>query len=411
MATSNNDRISSAKLATFAAKLWAKIKSTFAAKSHSHQISDVSQLSSALDNKLFASASNATSDTLWNLSAAGDEVTNVFDNTRLLATGVNAAGGFSFLRFSTLRDKIKTYLGFSATTGKLADANIESASTWNNKMNASGSNATADGIGNIIQKADFYTASDFPTDKGDPQIGVLFRDSSGDVNYSGRINLENFEILLKSDIGAWPSAKELYKSDRGNVWFMSCGKNQVYRLTMPANKDCGLASLFVHTTAANGWPLIFQVGWRWGGSSFSAVPHLAYIYTTSQSSEDKMVTVKYSGECLYICINQTQTQRRALFSLISDNVDSIEFDVISQTLSDYTQATAVAAGNTEGCVMKSKIGTSIGNTSKPVYVSNSGFVQQCDSVEADTWDGYHLSVIQNYGEVSLDSNVITFLRT
>lgn len=134
MALADNDRISSNALNTVISALWAKIKNAFAAKSHSHQISDVSQLSSVLDNKLFSSASNATGDTLWNLSEAGNEVTNVVDNTRFLATGINSTGGYSFLRFSTLREKIKTFLGFDATTGKLADANIESADNWNNKV-------------------------------------------------------------------------------------------------------------------------------------------------------------------------------------------------------------------------------------------------------------------------------------
>ncbi len=222
----------------------------------------------------------------------------------------------------------------------------------------------------------------------------------------GDVSLLGDSLNAKQDV--------LSFNDGGRVWEDRCDVGYVYKIGLPSG-DTSFANILCQTGSGGGWPIVFSIGYKWNGTNFDSncTPKLSYLYTTHHAEDDKIITLKYSAstKAIYIKFESSARDHRLAISLSSKRSGSYSFGQISKDDSEFADATSVPTGNVEGCVMKSKIGTSIGNTSKPVYVSSSGFVQQCDSVEADTWDGYHLSVIQNYGEVSLDSNVITFLRT
>lgn len=183
-------------------------------------------------------------------------------------------------------------------------------------------------------------------------------------------------------------AIELLQSDRGNLFFEYLGTTEVLKITMPSGKTTGLSSILVQTVAADGWPLIFMVGWNWGGSAFTKGPKLSYLYTTSQStsSKDKQATIKYSVDSIFIKVNQTQTSRKMMVSIIGGNIGDLTISNSDEN-AEYNVATLVSGDNVEGCVMKMDVGSAVGSNSNPVFVEASGFLKACTSVNASTWNG------------------------
>lgn len=94
MTTSNNDRISSAKLATFASKLWTKIKDTFAPKSHDHNASEIT--GGILDVARGGTGKTTKIEALYNLSQGLSNGTNPGDNEEIMALSASEAKGWKY---------------------------------------------------------------------------------------------------------------------------------------------------------------------------------------------------------------------------------------------------------------------------------------------------------------------------
>jgi hypothetical protein len=265
--------------------------------------------------------------------AAGDVTSGTFDAARIpsLSASKITSGTFNSARIPNL-DASKI------SSGTFADERIASASKWNAKQDA------------------------LPTSY--PSGGMT-----------------KYYIIAKE-------ALELFQSDRGDLLFEYLGTTEVLKITMPIGKKTGLSSILVQTVAADGWPLIFMVGWNWSESAFTKGPKLSYLYTTSQStsSKDKQATIKYSVDSIFIKVNQTQTSRKMMVSIIGGNIGDLTISN-SEENAEYNAATLVSGDNVEGCVMKMNVGSAVGSDSNPVFVEASGFLKACTSVNASTWNG------------------------
>lgn len=265
--------------------------------------------------------------------AAGDVTSGTFDAARIpsLSASKITSGTFNSARIPNLNAS-------KITEGTFADARIASASVWNGKQDALPTSYPSGGM------AKYYISA--------------------------------------------REAQELFQSDRGDLFFESLGTTEVLKITMPSGKKTDLSSILVQTVAADGWPLIFMVGWNWSGSAFTKGPRLSYLYTTSQStsSKDKQATIKYSVDSIFIKVNQTQTSRKVMVSIIGGNIGDL---TISNSAEDaeYNAATLVSGDNVEGCVMQMNVGSAVGGDSNPVFVEASGFLKACTSVNASTWNG------------------------
>lgn len=500
--TSTNE-VTARRLASVISQLWSKIKETFAAKSHSHQISDVTDLQDSIDSRMSKDGTNSTTDSLANIITKGDYYTkDSFPST----SGYIAQVGLSFRNSSTntnktirmnLNDfegKLKDDIGAwptasaaasgsaleTAINNKLSTSDFESSPAgniivldpssttytyeqvvaWFNAgkhifLKAGGFYYTLMGYGNMPAQAQhngvlfampMYARGNYqyvawlrddnqwvgPYTESITGFAATNHSHSADEVTSGTFDTARIPNLSASKInsgtldsaripnldaskitsGTFPDSRiasaDIWNSkqdatsfnDGGRVWEDSCVSGYAYKIGFPTGQT-SYATIVCHASTKNGWPIIFLIGYNWGGSEFvtNCTPKVSILYSTEHSVVDNMIYVKYSEGNKAIYINfGCGIDHRLSFTMSSKRSASYTFSSVSNTSSEYTGATSTPTSNLEGCVMKTNVGTAIGNNSTPVYVNSSGFVKACTSInaassdDADKVDGWHVNV-------------------
>ncbi|MCF0223817.1 MAG: hypothetical protein HUK20_06070 [Fibrobacter sp.] len=193
-------------------------------------------------------------------------------------------------------------------------------------------------------------------------------------------------------------------NSKGNIWLSSIESNMVYKITLDSKsyQNNPNESLFISTSESNGWPIVFQVSWRWNGSEWLSSPRLSYLYTTSYLDSSKTVDLKFTESgSIYICLNSNQAKGYLLCCMSSPRAKDCGFGNVSKTSSEYSSATKVT-NNIEGCVYTSAVGEEVGNENNPVFMNKSGFLQKCT---------YSIKIYDAGSIVPYNPNEISFLRS
>lgn len=172
-------------------------------------------------------------------------------------------------------------------------------------------------------------------------------------------------------------------SDNGNAWYTyvdnssNGNENQRYEIWFTGSTD-GCANILVSTSVRDGdgdpWPLVFVIACEVNSSNaFTKNPKVAILYATNHSTAAKMVTVKYGthsvGGASYpaVFIKFADNRRHKMFISVAGVGSKID--------GNRTTNTSGTACSMEACVMKEYVGTAIGGSDTPVYVSAGGFIQ------------------------------------
>lgn len=192
-------------------------------------------------------------------------------------------------------------------------------------------------------------------------------------------------------IGTWPigitgnaatadKSAELL-STNGGAWYTyvdnAASANQRYEIWFTGSTG-GCANILVSTSVRDGdgdpWPLVFVIACEVDSTpEFVKSPKVSILYSTNHSTAAKMVTVKYGTHSV------GSNNYPAIFIKFADNRKHKMFisvaGVGSKVNGDRTTNTSGADCEMEACVLKDKLGTAIGSSDTPVYVSAGGFIQ------------------------------------